>query len=428
MSSSLVPSFSRPFSRSTARRGRSTLVALLCVLLVLTTTGGVFAGGPTPPDGEEGAKERARGFAADFSSLAGILESRGLGLGRQGGEPLQLIIDTDPGVDDAAAIVWLLSQSYRPVEVLGIVTVVGNAEVWDTTNNALLLLDALGRQDIPVVMGAAAPLSQPNAQISAMIHGPDGLWFVGWQNPHDLSTIPADPVAFYCTAAAENPGATVLALGPLTNLALAVGECPVEMAGLGEVIALGGSRTANAPMTDYNVWQDPEAADIVLTSGMPVTLVLLEASGQFTLGERELAQMARRGNAAAKLILGPMSYYAEMQAGFGGATEIAYYDVAAAIYAVRPSLGEAESALVKVVAEQSLSRGQTIVGLTMADRITMIASQGELDYLVYQFYTDPNFDLYGALFGILMQEPDNAQVVLDVNERWMSVLFLAGIR
>ena len=113
---------------------------------------------------------------------------------------------------------------------------------------------------------------------------------------------------------------------------------------------------------------------------------------------------------------------------FGGATDIAYYDVAAAIYAVRPNLGEAESALVKVVTEESLARGQTIVGLTMADRITMIAGQAELDYLVYQFYTDPTFDLFAAMFGILMREPDNASVVLDINERWMSLVFLAGIR
>jgi inosine-uridine nucleoside N-ribohydrolase len=410
-----------------ARRKRLLLI-LLCVLILVSTAAVAQAEAPTPPTGQDGAKDRARGFATDFPRLSDFLQRTGLWLGGREQEPLELIIDTDPGVDDAAAIVWLLSQRYRSVDVLGIVTVVGNADVYNTTNNALVLLDALSRQDIPVVMGAAAPLVQPHSMTSALLNGPDGLWFVGMENPHDLSGVPADPAAFYCTEAAAHPGATVLALGPLTNLALAAQQCPAEMAGLGQIIALGGSRTANAPMTDYNVWQDPEAAEIVLTSGLPVTLVLLEAGGQFTLGERELSQMARRGNTAAQLVLGPMNMLLEMQAGMGGEAAVAYYDVAAAIYAIRPNLGEAESALVKVVTEESISRGQTVIGLTMTDRITMIASQEELDTLVYQFYSDPNFDLFGAMYGILMAEPDNGQVVLDINERWMSLLFLAGVR
>jgi purine nucleosidase len=415
-------------SRSQVLRSRRAVVVLLCLSLLLSTAVAVNAEGPTPPGGEEGAKDRARNFAAHFPRLADFLAARGLGIGHQEAEPLELIIDTDPGVDDAAAIVWLLSQRYRPVDVIGIVTVVGNSDVYNTTNNALVLLDALGRQDIPVVMGAAAPLAQPHSMTSALLHGPDGLWFVGMQNPHDLSGIPMDPAAFYCTEAAAHPGATVLALGPLTNLALAAQQCPAEMAGLGQIIALGGSTTANAPMTDYNVWQDPEAAQIVLSSGLPVTLVLLEASSQFTLGERDLAQMARRGNAAAQLIVGPMTMYAEMQAGLDGQTEGVYYDVAAAVYAVRPSLGQAETALAKVVTEQSLSRGQTVIARDIVSRITMIAPQWEIDYLIYQFYTVEGFDLYGAMYAILAREPDNAQVVLDINERWMSLVFLAGVR
>ena len=276
-------------SHSKVSWGRRALVMLVCVLVVLSTAAVVQAEGPTPPDGKDGAKDRARGFAGDFPRLGEMLGGRGLGIGWQGAEPLQLIVDTDPGVDDAAAIVWLLSQRYRQVDVLGVVTVVGNADVENTTNNALILLEALGIQDIPVIMGAAAPLSQVPTVTPALIHGPDGLWFVGLQNPHDLSGLPADAPTFYCAQAAAHPGATVLALGPLTNLALAVQQCPNEITGLGQVIALGGSRTANAPMADTNVYQDPEAAEIVLSSGLPVTLVLLETGGQFTLGERDLA-------------------------------------------------------------------------------------------------------------------------------------------
>ncbi|MFQ6101092.1 MAG: nucleoside hydrolase [Anaerolineae bacterium] len=338
--------------------------------------------------------------------------------------PIELIIDTDPGVDDAAAIVWLLSQRRYPVEVLGIVTVAGNAAIENTTNNVLTLLDALSQPDLPVVMGAAEPLSQPMSHVSLLLHGPDGLWGVGFQNPHDLSGIPKDAPGFYCGQAAEHPGATVLALGPLTNLAQAVGQCPAEMRNFGQIIALGGSRTANAPQMDYNVWQDPEAAEVVLSAGIPLTLVLIDASGEFTLDDDNLQDLMEDGNPAAQLIAGPMQMYAQMQAGFGGATEIAYYDVAAAMYATKTSLGTAESALVKVVTEESLARGQTVIGLDVGERVTMIASVEELNMLVYQFYSDPDFDLMGAIFAILAREPDNAQVVLDIRERWMRWRFM----
>ncbi|MBN1220414.1 MAG: nucleoside hydrolase [Anaerolineae bacterium] len=343
------------------------------------------------------------------------------------GSAVKLLIDTDPGVDDAAALVWLLSQKEVPVEVLGITTVVGNAEVGDTTNNVLTLLDVLERTDIPVVMGAAAPLAQPNSHTSALLHGPDGLWFVGWQNPHDLTGIPNDVPAFYCDQVAEPSNTTVLALGPLTNLANAVSQCPDKMRSFRQIIILGGSKTSNAPLTDYNFWQDPEAADIVLSAGLPVTIVTLEARTKFTLSQKDLKQLAKKGNEAAQLIVGPMQLYADALTGFDGGGEAAFDDVAAAIYGLKPSLGAAQSGLVKIVTEPSLARGQSVIGLTFSDRISLIASPQELSDLVDQAFADPNFDLFGALLEILAREPDNAQVVLDINAKQMQKVFMKAL-
>jgi purine nucleosidase len=345
------------------------------------------------------------------------------------GEPIELIVDTDPGVDDAAAIVWLLSQERYPVEVLGIATVVGNTTVDNGTNNVLTLLDVLGQTDVPVVMGTALPLDQSYSPVNSMIHGPDGLWFVGMQNPHDLTPYFDDDVAqFYCDMAVEHPGATVLALGPLTNLALAVQQCPGDMPNFGQVIVIGGSKIANAPMTDFNFWTDPEAADIVLSSGLPVTLILLEASQQLTLTEKNLQDLAEEGNAAAQLIAGPMQMSAEVQTGMGGEAKVAYYDVAAAIYAAamnrRPKLAVPQSGLVKMVTEESLARGQTIIGLNLMERVGMIATDDDLNMLVYLFFNAPLEDFQAYLFELLAREPDNAQVVLDIREHWMRMLFM----
>jgi inosine-uridine nucleoside N-ribohydrolase len=342
-----------------------------------------------------------------------------------GSPAVQLLIDTDPGVDDAAAIVWLLSQRQTPVNVLGIATVTGNTTVDNATNNVLTLLDVLGRSDVPVVMGAPAPLSQPHSLLGMLVHGPDGLW--GAQQPHDLSGVSQDAAAFYCDAAVQHPGVTVLTLGPLTNLAQAIQQCPEQIHGLGRIVSMGGSKISNAPQSDYNIWQDPEAADIVLTSGLPVTLVTDEASGQFVLSGRDLQVLAAAGNGAAKFIAGPMQMYAAMQSGFGGETQVAYYDVAAAIYATNSALGTAQSALVKIVMEQTLARGQTVIGLTLAERITMIASFDELNNLAIQFFTDPNFDLYAAIGAILAREPDNAQVVLSIREYRMYAVFMRAL-
>lgn len=100
---------------------------------------------------------------------------------RQALPAIKLLVDTDPGVDDAIALTWLMRQQKQPLQMLGIVTVAGNTSVLNATNNALLVLEQLQRQDVPVVMGAAAPRVQPLSKTTWFIHGPDGLWFVGMQ-------------------------------------------------------------------------------------------------------------------------------------------------------------------------------------------------------------------------------------------------------
>lgn len=334
----------------------------------------------------------------------------------------KLVIDTDIGVDDAAAIVWLFSQDVAPVEILGITTVAGSTSVENATNNVLTVLDTLDRQDVPVIIGASEPLEHSPSSISAILHGPDGLWFVSTQ--HDLSALPTDAPAFYRDVAQQHPGATLLALGPLTNLAEAILHYPAEMAQFGEIIVLGGSKQATVPFTDFNFWEDPEAADIVLSSGLPVTIITLEAEENFSQTEDDLQKLAAKGHPAAQLIVQPMILFAQVFIGFEGATEINYADVAAAMYAVKPDLTTAsEQTLVKVIVDDGLVMGQTFIAETAGDRALMTATEDELNSWAIRLFEDPNFNLQAEMAAVLAREPDNAYVVTGLEGKEMKKLF-----
>lgn len=377
-----------------------------------------------------GAFRRRRAAWAILSLVVIVALLIPLSVAQAHSPPVKLIIDTDPGVDDAAALAWLFSQRRYRMEVLGIVSVVGNTEAMLGAVNTLMLLDVLERDDVPVVMGAAEPMSQTNSLASLFLHGPDGLWGFGAMSlpPEELPTylarlVPTTGPAFYCEQVAANPDAKLLTLGPLTNLAQAVQACPETMAEVDEIIALGGSRVANAPQTDYNIWQDPEAAQIVLSAGIPLKLVLSETSAELVLRENELQRLAEDGNDAAQFVAGPIQMYAQMNAQFGGEPEPVLYDVAAAMVAMRPSLGTSESALVRVVTEESLSRGQTVIGLTFGDRISLLIPFEDLNELIITYGDQPEV-FFGMLYQILAENPDNAQVVLDIKERWMRRQFM----
>jgi inosine-uridine nucleoside N-ribohydrolase len=347
--------------------------------------------------------------------------------------PLKVIVDHDGGVDDAAAIAWLLSQERYPVDVLGMTTVVGNTSVENAANNTLIILDKVDRQDISVFIGAATPLLQEVSASGSFIHGPDGLWFAGFSNPQDLSDLSTDVTGFYCQQAA--PDVTLLALGPLTNLALALDVCPDAIAEFEQIVFLGGSIEGGnrTPVAEYNVWYDPEAADQVFTAGLNLILVPQEAFRTFNLTERDIDRLARKGSDVGQFLAGPLQLYGTAQTGFGGSANIVIADVAATIYTMNTALGNSQSALVKTASgiletdPQRLLRGQTVMGFGFASRITMIADDAEISYLAEQAFSDPNFNLEAALDAILMREPDNAQVVTDIQFRLMRNMFLQDL-
>jgi len=376
--------------------------------------------------GQIGGLRVARAESSD--SLVAMPSAKSTSLAQPASSPLNLVINTDAGVDDSAALDWLLSQKNYPVNVLGIGATAGNTSVDNVANNVLTMLDALGQQNIPVAVGASAPLSEPLSQTGSLLHGPDGLWGVGAEHPHDLSGLSHDVPSFDRDLAQAHPGATLLSLAPLTNLAQTFEEYPDALKSFKQIVVLGGAINGGniTPNAEYNIWQDPEAANELLSSGLPITLIPLDAFKNFTLTSADLQILQERGNQATKLISGPLQDYASVQTGFGGSISASFPDVTAAMYAVDSSLGSSQSALVKVDTELGLARGETVVGLTLNQRIQLIASDAELSQLAREF-SDPNFNLQATLGAILAREPDNASLVTAIDSQRMHQLFLDAL-
>jgi purine nucleosidase len=344
-------------------------------------------------------------------------------------EPLSLIVDTDTGVDDAMALVWLLSQTQQPTDIRGIVSVAGNTTVENATKNVLTVLNKLGRTDIPVYMGAKKPLSTKLSSTGKLIHGKDGLW--GLQLPNDLSSVSKDARKFYCDTAVQHPGSTIIALGPLTNIAEAIRKCGSAMQSYSRIVVLGGSKFGGntTPVAEFNIWQDSDAAQIVLNSGLNIDLVILDAFTQLTFSFNDLGVISQSPNPAMKYLFPALALFAGVQTGQTG-QDASIPDLAAMIYALQ-GLGTPVSALVKVVDKPDLVRGQTIIGLTPNERATMIASDKEISEIAdtaYAISQDPVlpdfFYVFSKLAEILARVPDNANVVTDIYEADMRALFL----
>jgi purine nucleosidase len=203
---------------------------------------------------------------------------------------VRAIIDTDPGIDDAVAI--LLALSMPGWAVLGLTTVAGNIGLERTTRNAGRILALAGRPDIPVIEGADRPLAR--APIDAgWVHGGDGLGGVAFPEP--LAAPRSGAVAWMAgTLAAEPPGTVdILALGPMTNLALLLRDHPGAAGRARRIIAMGGAvaEPGNVgPRGEFNLAADPEAAAAVL-AGLPVTLIPLDVTRKVRAGPAELAAL-----------------------------------------------------------------------------------------------------------------------------------------
>jgi purine nucleosidase len=194
--------------------------------------------------------------------------------------PRKIIIDTDPGQDDAVA---LLLASAEDVEVLAVVTVAGNVPLSHTTANARQVLELAGRPDLPLYAGCARPMRR-RLVTAEHVHGPTGL--DGPDLPAPTMPVQSRQGVQYLIEAFRQaePGAiTLVTLGPLTNLAMALVQAPDIAPRIQEIVAVLGTWSENGnitPAAAFNEYVDPEAADVVLTSGIPLTMVPMDVTHQ----------------------------------------------------------------------------------------------------------------------------------------------------
>lgn len=277
----------------------------------------------------------------------------------------KLIIDTDPGIDDAMAI--LMAFHSPEVEVIGLTTIFGNVPTSLATHNALHLLEVIGRQDVPVAQGSSMSLQMvPKVRIADFVHGKDGL---GNTNPSPPKKKASNLSAkdFLVKTANCLPGeVTVVALGPLTNIALAMEADPMFAKNVKQIVVLGGAFFVNGnvnPAAEANILGDPEAADIVFTSGADILIVGINITHQVVMTDKNLMQLGQSDSLFAQYVYKIAHFYFAYHHDSYDIKGVYLHDPTALAAALNSSLFTFAEGVVRVQLD-GISKGLTIFNNT----------------------------------------------------------------
>jgi inosine-uridine nucleoside N-ribohydrolase len=271
--------------------------------------------------------------------------------------PTPVIIDCDPGHDDAMAL--LLALGSPELELVAVTTVAGNQTIDKVTANALRVLDVAGATEIPVAAGADRALVHP-ARVAAEVHGDTGLDGPD-QPPPSRSPETVHAVELMARALRERP-LTLIPLGPLTNVALLLATHP-ELAGrIDRIVLMGGAIDLGnvTPAAEFNIWVDPEAAHRVLTAGVDVTMVTLDVTHRAMLS-KERAEALRATGRAGAVVADLHAFYRRFHEEIYGHSDTPVHDALAVAHVIRPDVITTEHLAVEVDVTQGPSRGRTVV-------------------------------------------------------------------
>jgi inosine/uridine nucleosidase len=264
-----------------------------------------------------------------------------------------ILLDCDPGHDDAIA---LLLAAGRPdvVDLRAVTTVAGNAELEKVTLNARRVLTLAGADGVPVAAGAAGP--RVGGLVTALeVHGESGLDGASLPEP----TQPLDPRSAVELMTACGP-ATVVATGPLTNVAALVEQAP---SAIDEIVWMGGSteRGNTRPYAEFNALVDPEAAAVVFASGIPLTMVGLNLTHQAQATPEVLARLGELGTPVGEAAIGWLSFFADTYRDVFGFAGPPVHDACAVALVIDPTLVRCEDYYVAIETEGRYTRGATVV-------------------------------------------------------------------
>ncbi len=295
--------------------------------------------------------------------------------------PVSMLVDCDPGLDDAIA---LLTAAYF-AELVGITTVDGNVGIEHTTHNALAVAQ-IADLDVDVHRGAEQPLvDEPRG--ARHVHGATGLGNV--ELPAiTRSTKSDDAVGFILECSHRIKDLHLVAVGPLTNIAEALQQdatLPDRLSGLTIMggAAVGGNVTATA---EFNIWADPEAADIVFRLGGDITMVGLDVTQQVLLGPDQVAQMRRAGTPAATLAAELLDYAIDRSTELRGWTGAPIHDACAVLAVTHPHLFHGNRRPVAIELTGTHTRGMTVVddrhAITDSDHTALVLRTAEADAVI----------------------------------------------
>lgn len=270
----------------------------------------------------------------------------------------RVLIDTDPGVDDAVAI--LLALASPEIDVVAVVAVAGNVSLDKTALNARRIVAVARRHDIPVAAGCALPLSEQLVEDS-VVHGHDGLGDLEWDEP----AVPLDPrdgVELIAEKIDEGP-LTIVAIGPLTNLAVLLQRHPGIDAKVEHVVIMGGASFEGnvTPAAEFNIWADPEAARVVFDADWRITLMPLDLTHQAFLNDDDLAYFTSLGTEVGRRTAAMLEPYAQFHDRWYGNRDVIMHDAMAVYELIDEAAIAKQGVRVAVEVDGVHARGATFI-------------------------------------------------------------------
>ncbi|UYQ66388.1 nucleoside hydrolase [Streptomyces peucetius] len=276
--------------------------------------------------------------------------------------PVPVVLDCDPGHDDAIAI--MLAAADPAIDLLAITTVAGNQTLERTTLNARRVCTVAGITGVPIAAGCARPLVQP-LLVAGDVHGDSGLDGPRFPEP-TVDVVPEHAVDLIHRVLAEHPEpVTLVPTGPLTNVALLLTRHPDSARHISEIVLMGGSvgRGNRTPAAEFNMYVDPEAAGVVLDSGLPVTMCGLDVTHQALATPDVLDRLGRLDTRLSRVCVELMTYFASAYRRLWGFAAPPLHDPVAVARVIDPGIVRCVEANVVVELHGQYTRGATVVDL-----------------------------------------------------------------
>ena len=267
----------------------------------------------------------------------------------------KMIIDTDPGVDDALAIAF--AALHPEIELLGLTTVYGNVSVDQATQNAGYLLDLLDQKQVPVAKGEATPSVQTPHNFPDFVHGKNGFGDIDVAYPADFKPVDEHAADFIVRMINENPGEIILVpIGPLANIGLALKKDPSIAQKVKQVVIMGGAAHVAgnvSPAAEANIWNDPHAAQAVFEAPWPIVMVGLDVTYQTIMPNEPMERIAAAAPKVGGFLQQICAFYAKFYRNVAGFDGFSLHDPATVMYVTNPELFKTERGQIEVVKEGS---------------------------------------------------------------------------